>query len=88
MPRDLVRRAAGRLRRAVAGAPPQPAPLPVLGYVVAGGGGAHPASAHVRVVRRTEHLAASGTAEVWMVEADSEGAARARLEADLYAKTN
>ncbi|MBT1671411.1 glycosyltransferase [Curtobacterium flaccumfaciens] len=68
MPRDLVRRAAGRLRRAVAGAPPQPAPLPVLGYVVAGGGGAHPASAHVRVVRRTEHLAASGTAEVRQVD--------------------
>ncbi|MBO9040941.1 glycosyltransferase [Curtobacterium flaccumfaciens] len=68
MPRDLVRRAARRLRRAVAGAPPQPAPLPVLGYVVAGGGGAHPASAHVRVVRRTEHLAASGTAEVRQVD--------------------
>ena len=31
---------------------------------------------------------ASGTAEVWMVEADSEGAARARLEADLRAKMN
>ena len=30
---------------------------------------------------------ADGTAEVWMVEADSEGAARAKLEADL-AKAN
>ncbi|WP_418515534.1 hypothetical protein ACNUCX_12170 [Curtobacterium flaccumfaciens pv. flaccumfaciens] len=68
MPRDLVRRAARRLRRVVVGAPPQPVPLPVLGYVVAGGGGAHPASAHVRVVRRTEHLAASGTAEVRQVD--------------------
>ncbi|MBF4613849.1 hypothetical protein [Curtobacterium sp. VKM Ac-1376] len=68
MPRDLVRRAARRLRRAVVGAPQQPAPLPVLGYVVAGAGGAHPASAHVRVVRRTEHLAASGTAEVRQVD--------------------
>ncbi|MFJ4074710.1 hypothetical protein [Curtobacterium sp. NPDC089991] len=68
MPRDLVRRAARRLRRVVAGTPPVPAPLPVLGYVVAGGDGAHPASAHVRVVRRTEHLAASGTAEVRQVD--------------------
>jgi hypothetical protein len=68
MPRDLVRRAARRLRRAVVGTPQQPAPLPVLGYVVAGAGGAHPASAHVRVVRRTEHLAASGTAEVRQVD--------------------
>ncbi|WIB76364.1 hypothetical protein DEJ28_11885 [Curtobacterium sp. MCPF17_002] len=75
MPRHLLRRAAGRLRRAVTGTPaavpaprpaplPEPAPLPVLGYVVAGGGGAHPASAHVRVVRRIEHLARSGRAEV------------------------
>lgn len=31
---------------------------------------------------------AGGTAEIWMVEADSEQAARARLEADLRAKTN
>ncbi|WP_248704507.1 hypothetical protein [Curtobacterium sp. MWU13-2055] len=68
MPRDLVRRAARRLRRVVAGTPPVPAPLPVLGYVVAGGDGAHPASAHVRVVRRSEHLAASGTAEVRQVD--------------------
>ena len=30
----------------------------------------------------------SGAAEVWMVEAESEGAARARLEQDLRAKTN
>lgn len=68
MPRDLLRRAASRLRRTVAGTPPQPAPLPVLGYVVAGAGGAHPASAHVRVVRRTEHLAASGVAEARQVD--------------------
>lgn len=68
MPRDLVRRAARRLRRAVVGTPPAPAPLPVLGYVVAGGDGAHPASAHVRVVRRTEHLAASGAATVRQVD--------------------
>ncbi|MBT1678032.1 hypothetical protein [Curtobacterium aurantiacum] len=68
MPRDLVRRAARRLRRAVAWTAPQPVPLPVLGYVVAGGGGAHPASAHVRVVRRAEYLAASGTAEVRQVD--------------------
>ena len=31
---------------------------------------------------------AGGAAEVWMVEADSEQAARARLEADLRAKMN
>ncbi|WP_123681447.1 glycosyltransferase [Curtobacterium sp. PhB115] len=68
MPRDLVRRAARRLRRAVVGTPPQPEPLPVLGYVVAGADGAHPASAHVRVVRRTEHLAATGTATVQQVD--------------------
>ncbi|MGY2897676.1 glycosyltransferase involved in cell wall biosynthesis [Curtobacterium sp. PvP017] len=68
MPRDLVRRAARRLRRVVVGTPPVPAPLPILGYVVAGADGAHPASAHVRVVRRTEHLAASGGAEVRQVD--------------------
>lgn len=77
MPRDLVRRAVGRLRRAVRPAPvpapaatpaPTPVSLPLLGYVVAGGGGAHPASAHVRVVRRIEHLAASGRAEVRQVD--------------------
>lgn len=33
-------------------------------------------------------LGTGGTAEVWMVEAESEGAARARLGADLRAKTN
>jgi|GEM_PF-980203 len=79
MPRDLVRRAARRLRRSLIGtpaaptaappaAPTPPAPLPVLGYVVAGGGGAHPASAHVRVVRRTEDLARSGAATVQQVD--------------------
>jgi hypothetical protein len=72
MPRDLVRRAARRLRRSLTGARPtpvtEPVRLPVLGYVVAGGGGAHPASAHVRVVRRTEHLARTGTAEVRQVD--------------------
>lgn len=81
MPRHLLRRAAGRLRRAVTGTPavaptpiheptplPEPAPLPVLGYVVAGADGAHPASAHVRVVRRVEHLARSGRAEVRQVD--------------------
>jgi len=75
MPRDLVRRAARRLRRSLTGtpaapsvAPTPPAPLPVLGYVVAGGGGAHPASAHVRVVRRTEDLARSGAATVQQVD--------------------
>lgn len=76
MPRDLLRRAAGRLRRVVtrtrpATSAPEPQPLPVLGYVVAGGGGAHPASAHVRVVRRTEHLAGSGTATVRQVEPEA-----------------
>lgn len=72
MPRDLVRRAARRLRRALTAGgttPADPAPLPVVGYVVAGADGAHPASAHVRVVRRTEHLAASGTATVRQVDA-------------------
>ncbi|MFS0730971.1 glycosyltransferase [Curtobacterium sp. 1P10AnD] len=72
MPRDLVRRAARRLRRALhagATAPAaDPAPLPVVGYVVAGTDGAHPASAHVRVVRRTEQLAASGGAVVRQVD--------------------
>ena len=85
MPRELVRRAVRRLRRAVVGAarpdaehehqPEQqqatatPAvPLPVLGYVVAGAGGAHPASAHVRVVRRVEHLSDAGAAEVRQVD--------------------
>ena len=73
MPRHLLRRAAGRLRRAVSGAPtavpaPAPEPLPVLGYVVAGADGAHPASAHVRVVRRIDHLARSGSAEVRQVD--------------------
>ncbi|MBA8991695.1 glycosyltransferase involved in cell wall biosynthesis [Curtobacterium pusillum] len=73
MLRDLVRRAASRLRRTLTGTRPgtpgpEPVPLPVLGYVVAGGGGAHPASAHVRVVRRTEHLARSGRAEVRQVD--------------------
>lgn len=73
MPRSLLRRVAGRVRRAVAPAPAATAPaerppLPVVGYVVAGADGAHPASAHVRVVRRTEALAASGTAEVRQVD--------------------
>lgn len=72
MPRDLVRRAARRLRRTLTGArpavPTTPPELPVLGYVVAGGGGAHPASAHVRVVRRTEHLARTGAAAVRQVD--------------------
>jgi len=73
MPRDLVRRAARRLRRTLTGtraerSTPAPEPLPVLGYVVAGGGGAHPASAHVRVVRRVEYLARSGRAEVRQVD--------------------
>jgi glycosyltransferase involved in cell wall biosynthesis len=77
MPRDLVRRAAGRLRRSLTRTPVEPAavaapePLPVLGYVVAGEGGAHPASAHVRVVRRIEHLAASGRAEVRQVDPEA-----------------
>ncbi|PZE84982.1 glycosyltransferase [Curtobacterium sp. MCBD17_032] len=81
MSRDLVRRAVGRLRRTVVGAPAAPstpeepvppvAPLPVLGYIVAGGGGAHPASAHVRVVRRAEHLAATGRAEVRQVDPEA-----------------
>ncbi|MFJ7289512.1 hypothetical protein ACIQUC_14435 [Curtobacterium sp. NPDC098951] len=72
MPRDLVRRAVRRLRRTLTGgqpvAPTASTRPPVLGYVVAGGGGAHPASAHVRVVRRTEHLARSGAAEVRQVD--------------------
>ncbi|WP_412148318.1 glycosyltransferase [Curtobacterium flaccumfaciens] len=85
MPRELVRRAVRRLRRAVVGAPRPDAehehqpehqqatatpavPLPVLGYVVAGAGGAHPASAHVRVVRRVEHLSDAGAAEVRQVD--------------------
>lgn len=89
MPRDLVRRAARRLRRTLTGTPaapggvsepeqtptqtptPEPVPLPVLGYVVAGGGGAHPASAHVRVVRRTEHLARTGAATVRQVDPEA-----------------
>ncbi|PCN49278.1 hypothetical protein Csp2054_03615 [Curtobacterium sp. 'Ferrero'] len=68
---DLARRIVGRLRRLTTRSivePDAPAPLPLVGYVVAGGNGAHPASAHVRVVRRTEHLAASGVAEVRQVE--------------------
>ncbi|GGL09245.1 glycosyltransferase involved in cell wall biosynthesis [Curtobacterium luteum] len=72
MPRDLVRRAARRLRRSLTRTAPATgsgsAPLPVVGYVVAGAHGAHPASAHVRVVRRTEHLAAAGTATVRQVD--------------------
>ena len=74
MPRDLVRRVVGRLRRSVAATtagPEAPAPLPVLGYVVAGGDGAHPASAHVRVVRRVEHLAGGGRAEVRQVDPEA-----------------
>jgi glycosyltransferase involved in cell wall biosynthesis len=75
MPRDLVRRAARRLRRTLTGARSAPTAgpqqLPVLGYVVAGGGGAHPASAHVRVVRRTEHLARTGGATVRQVDPDA-----------------
>ena len=74
MPRDLLRRAVGRVRRAVTRTAPAtsaPEPLPVLGYVVAGGGGAHPASAHVRVVRRVEHLARTGTAEVRQVDPEA-----------------
>ncbi len=77
MPRDLLRRALGRLRRVVGGpaasapAAPPPLPRPVLGYVVAGGGGAHPASAHVRVVRRVEHLVASGRAEARQVDPEA-----------------
>ncbi|MBT2503072.1 glycosyltransferase [Curtobacterium sp. ISL-83] len=79
MPADLLRRAVRRLGRTLRPAPgaspahpadPVP-PVPVVGYVVAGGGGAHPASAHVRVVRRIEHLAASGAATVQQVEPDA-----------------
>ncbi|OEI68687.1 hypothetical protein [Curtobacterium sp. ER1/6] len=70
MSNALVRRAVGRLRRTLTGirSVPDPARPPVVGYVVAGADGAHPASAHVRVVRRTEHLAASGVAEVRQVD--------------------
>jgi len=66
----LVRRAVGRLRRTLTGDRPatEPPRPPVVGYVVAGADGAHPASAHVRVVRRTEHLAATGAAEVRQVD--------------------
>ncbi len=90
MPRDLARRAVRRLRRAVLGAPPAPAPLPVLGYVVAGADGAHPASAHVRVVRRVEHLAAGGSATVRQVDpaafvsgADTTGYAAVLVQRDV-----
>jgi len=78
VPRDVLRRAVGRLRRVVSGAAstepspgPDPRPLPVLGYVVAGADGAHPASAHVRVVRRVEHLVASGRAEARQVDPEA-----------------
>ncbi len=74
MPGHLVRRAVGRLRRAVGrpSTPPvpvaPPVPPPLVGYVVAGADGAHPASAHVRVVRRVERLAATGAAELRQVD--------------------
>ena len=87
MPRDVLRRALWHIRRTVGSAAAtgtpttdaspvrahdvQLAPRPVLGYVVAGGGGAHPASAHVRVVRRVEHLVASGRADARQVDPEA-----------------
>lgn len=44
------------------------APPPLVGFVVHGAGGVHPASAHIRVTGRMSALAASGAARVAQVE--------------------
>lgn len=44
------------------------APPPLVGFVVHGAGGVHPASAHVRVTGRMSALAASGAARVAQVD--------------------
>ena len=47
---------------------PSPAPPPLVGFVVHGAGGVHPASAHIRVTGRMSALAASGAARVAQVD--------------------
>ena len=52
-------------RGPAAGPAPEP---PLVGFVVHGAGGVHPASAHIRVTGRMSALAASGAARVAQVE--------------------
>ncbi len=50
------------------GGAPAATPTPLVGFVVHGAGGVHPASAHVRVTGRMSALAASGAARVAQVD--------------------
>jgi glycosyltransferase involved in cell wall biosynthesis len=68
---------------------PQPqtpsTPPPLVGFVVHGAGGVHPASAHIRVTGRMSALAASGAARVAQVDAVrwADGSDTAHLDAIL-----
>ncbi|WIJ44224.1 glycosyltransferase family 39 protein [Curtobacterium citreum] len=71
-----------------AGAVPGPVatePLPLVGFVVHGAGGVHPASAHIRVTGRMSALAASGAARVAQVDPVrwADGSDTAHLDAIL-----
>ncbi|NII42213.1 glycosyltransferase involved in cell wall biosynthesis [Curtobacterium flaccumfaciens] len=80
--RSTVARILGRSAR-TASTPSEPAPL--VGFVVHGAGGVHPASAHVRVTGRMSALAASGAARVAQVDPVrwADGSDTAHLDAIL-----
>ncbi|QWS34189.1 glycosyltransferase [Curtobacterium aetherium] len=65
--------------------PAPPAEPPLVGFVVHGAGGVHPASAHIRVVARMTALAASGAARVAQVDPVrwADGSDTAHLDAIL-----
>ncbi|MGU3410072.1 hypothetical protein ACLBWP_08200 [Microbacterium sp. M1A1_1b] len=63
--RSRLARLLGRDARPTA---PTPPPTPLIGFVVHGAGGVHPASAHIRVTGRMSALAASGAARVAQVD--------------------
>jgi hypothetical protein len=70
------------------GPDPQPesiVPSPLVGFVVHGAGGVHPASAHIRVTGRMTALAASGAARVAQVDPVrwADGSDTAHLDAIL-----
>ena len=81
--RSTVARLLGR-------AAPQPQPVappapPLVGFVVHGAGGVHPASAHIRVTGRMSSLAAAGAARVAQVDPVrwADGSDTAHLDAVL-----
>jgi glycosyltransferase involved in cell wall biosynthesis len=62
-----IRSTVARLLRGRRAVPPAAEP-PLIGFVVHGAGGVHPASAHIRVTGRMSALAASGVARVAQVD--------------------